>query len=219
MAPNYSIVRKKHKPYCFPTVYPHRGKIMKFFYRILGHPHLMSMLTIATAFDYITKWGKAPDPKIFRIATFVSSICPSKGSDYRALTSSEVDFDLLLKKTMMGHLAFDYVLDSTHDPKCFYPTFIEQWRSFRMEMDMTGNNAAPLFIIQFGFNLFPEFLTGPLPIYPEDLERAKILSIAKQRHPDWWLLPNPMLEYVFILWHCIIHFALSVINEDFLSLC
>jgi len=191
---NYSVLRSIHKPYCIPTDYPQRGKIMKIFYRILGNPHLMSMLTIATAFHYIKQLGEVPDPKKIWIATLVTSIRPNRGPEYRALTSLEVDFGLLLKTKMMGHVAFNYVHDSTDDAKRLHSISVEQWRSFRMQLDRTGNSTAPLFIIQLAFNLFREFLTGPLPIYPEDLERAKILYFAKQRHPDWWWLPNPMLE-------------------------
>ena len=57
----------------------------------------------------------------------------------------------------------------------------------------------PLFMVQSGYIEQRGLVTGPTPILPDDLHRAKVLKIAKQRYPKWCTWDNPMTWLVVLL--------------------
>ena len=156
------------------------------------------MLSIAVAFNFMEQLGNRPDPNKVWIVSLITTIRPCDELDLKDLSTSDYDLDVLMRRSMMGHLLFCGIEDVTKLKGAVDQETIAQWHAFRTSLNGHGHTNVPLFLYQLGYNKNRSICVGPLPIFPDAMERARILFGAYQRHPDWWKSGNPMLKYDFL---------------------
>jgi len=165
---------------------------MKVFQRIQRNTELLSKLSIAVAIHFIDKLGDRPDPQKIFIAGVLVCIRPYSNNDLAAHQSPNVPLNLLLEKPMMGTLNFYGVLDET-DQYNDVDAVVDLWHGYRNYLDNNNHRDVPLVVLQLCYEKVA-IANGPLPIYPIDIERAKILLKARSLSSHWQEPSNPMLE-------------------------
>jgi len=173
---------------------PQYGNAYKLLQHVQKSEILTTWLSIAVALKFLDQLDRHPEPeKQIWMVWLRFVIRPCAEADFQALVSPSIGFDVLLKKPMMGKLHLVEILDTTNNDYLKNEKPLQDiWHKCQ---PIFCTDKVPLFVILLGY-LKKGILTGPLPIYADDIIRARILRKANELGVIQCLKDNPMIECV-----------------------
>jgi len=140
----------------------------------------------------------------FRIIHVQFNVHPCTVDDLAKIISPQMryTFNDLMGMKITGCLNILTIEDVTNSPMETThpdPLLKQDWlKAVTMKRSVGLQDDTPLFMVQSGYIERRGLVTGPIPILPDDLHRAKVLKIAKQRYPKWCTWDNPMTWLVIL---------------------
>ncbi|CAA7271819.1 unnamed protein product [Cyclocybe aegerita] len=188
----------RHKEYCEPT-HPQRRVIHKLSRNVRKHPELMLKLRIAIAFNLLDELDKSPRLDYIPHIELKIYLLPIAPTDMLAVLTSpdEADMIRLAAEKIKGYLEVMFLSRSKTYPPTSFAYKVGDMASIgpamvRRMLDTSGNHDAVLVYVHFMYH-DEDVLCGHLPIYFEDIYRARVLRAIKQKFPDIWGT-DPMIQ-------------------------
>lgn len=189
-----SRYREFHKQHCHKSLPEVKGAT-KLLLRFLDNKALMEKIRIAIAIEFYDLIRTGTSVPRFRLIHVQFNIHPCKMEDLNKILSPQYSFHDLVGMKMIGCLNIVMINDVTDLPgtaEIMDPEVKENWFKTISAMRCMGRSDMPLFAVQFGYNHQRGLVTRQLLILPDDLHRAKVLKIAKERYPKCCTWANLM---------------------------
>jgi len=182
-----------HKESC-TTLDPQYGNVYKLLQHVQKSDTLTTWLSMAVALKFLDQFDHHPEPEKQVWMVWLRFIArPCAEADFQALASPSIDLDVELRKPIMGKLHLIEIIDTTNDD------YLKKQKPLQDIWDrlqpILCADKVPLFVVQLGY-LENAILSGPLPIYADDIIRARIIRKANELGVIQCVKSNPMIECV-----------------------
>ncbi|CAA7262369.1 unnamed protein product [Cyclocybe aegerita] len=176
--------------------------MLKMAQRLKKNAEFMLKLRIAIALSMLDRPGEPSRPQDKLEARIYIYLNPTSRAAFDAIASPDVPINCLAPFRFRGSFQLimpGHPMDMNSKEHAFKKDHrISEWTKMRTFLDESGNRDAFLAFTHFFYGAVDQsILNGPLPIYPEDIYRARVLQAVKVQYPNIWSnLSNPMIDAI-----------------------